>query len=130
MESRPSVIHVARSLLQRQKQQQQQQQQQGGRLENGASPAELGDSQSLQQQELLALTAGDIAGLCFLQRSAATNVLPYEPLDPFAMDSALRVPQSDPKSVEQRLMALRDANQIAHADCLILHERRSRATLQ
>jgi hypothetical protein len=120
MKGRPSVVHVARSLQQRRKQrqrqrqqQQEQQQQQQQQLEGArfahATTSESAGLQSLQQQELSALTAGEIADLCFLRKSADNNMLPYEALDPFAMDAELRVPQRDHRSIENRLMALRDA---------------------
>lgn len=105
MNGRPSVVDVARSLLQRQRQQQQQQKE-GGIPGSSTLPTA---SASPQQQELHALTAGEISDLCFLQKAAANRTLPYEALDPFAIDAALRVPQSDPRSLEHRLMALRDA---------------------
>jgi hypothetical protein len=117
MKGQPSVVHVARSLLQRRKQQQQQQQQQpqpqlpqlDGASFAHATPSESTGLQSLQQQELSALTAGEITDLCFLRKSAENNMLPYEALDPFAMDAELRVPQRDHRSIGHRLMALRDA---------------------
>jgi hypothetical protein len=108
MDGRLSVVHVARSLLQRRKQPQHSQQQQ--KPANVTSTAEdSADSQSLQQQELRALTAGEIADLCLLQGSIEKNTLPYDALDPFAMDAARRLLERDPQSIEHRLMALRDA---------------------
>jgi Arc/MetJ-type ribon-helix-helix transcriptional regulator len=118
MDGRSSVVNVALSLLLRQQQQQQQQQEQE-EIANVTTTAEASaDSPSLQQQELLALTAGEIADLCLLQRSTEKNTLPYDALDPFAMDATLRLPEIDPRSIDQRLMALRDALQsVSRSTC-------------